>query len=296
MGYFGKDRCALMLTRRDHLAAAVVSGRRRSRRSRSAASTCCTACARKQESHVLREHDRQRDRRSRSARGSASTIDTDRDAAATKSELRLPVQDNQYDIIFLMERARRIGYDLFVEGEAQNGGRRARCSISARRATCARSPIGLTYGRSLIEFQPELTTANQVGKVTVRGWDRSRRRRSSTTATRGEIATKGVGAKGGQAAIDKSFRPAQEIIADQARSRARRKPRRWPTRPSSGIAKDMVKGTGSVVGLPDLRAGSVLQIDGLRRRASAAATSSRRPPTRSATAATPRSSSAAARN
>ena len=28
-------------------------------------------------------------------------------------------------------------------------------------------------------------------------------------------------------------------------------------------AKDMVKGSGSAVGLPDLRAGSVVQIDGL---------------------------------
>ena len=33
-----------------------------------------------------------------------------------------------------------------------------------------------------------------------------------------------------------------------------------------GIAKDMVKGTGSVPGLPDIRAGTVLLIDGLGKR------------------------------
>ena len=33
-----------------------------------------------------------------------------------------------------------------------------------------------------------------------------------------------------------------------------------------GIAKDMLKGSGSVVGLPDLRAGGIVEIDGMGQR------------------------------
>ncbi len=80
-------------------------------------------------------------------------------------------QDNQYDIIFLMERARRNGYDLFVQEEGANGkASKARLyfgpSDRVRQVT-----YEIKYGLSLIDFQPTLTTANQVGQVTVRGWD-----------------------------------------------------------------------------------------------------------------------------
>ena len=38
-----------------------------------------------------------------------------RQAATDEPRFNYLIQDNQYDIIFLMERARRIGYDLVVE-------------------------------------------------------------------------------------------------------------------------------------------------------------------------------------
>ena len=40
---------------------------------------------------------------------------------------------------------------------------------------CGTSTFELAWGRSLIEFKPTLTTANQIQSVTVRGWDRTRK-------------------------------------------------------------------------------------------------------------------------
>ncbi|MFO7664330.1 MAG: hypothetical protein R6X18_17295, partial [Chloroflexota bacterium] len=89
-------------------------------------------------------------------------VDTDETAEQTETIYQYLFQDNKYDIIFLMERAHRIGYDLFVEEEGKNGRSGASRlyfgpSVNVRRVT-----YRLTYGRSLIQFQPNLTTANQV--------------------------------------------------------------------------------------------------------------------------------------
>jgi uncharacterized protein len=169
------------------------------------------------------------------------------------------IQDNQYDIIFLMERARRIGYDLFIE-EPPNGGKSI---LKFKRSTSIKSlTYKLSFGKSLIEFQPELTTNDQVGKVTVRGWDSVQKKKIEYTATRDQIATKGVGAKGGQQDIDKSFKDKVEVVATKP-VESEAEAQQLATQILEGIAKDMVKGTGSTVGLPDLHAGTVLEIDGL---------------------------------
>ncbi|HKQ04333.1 MAG TPA: hypothetical protein VJ464_04320 [Blastocatellia bacterium] len=174
-------------------------------------------------------------------------------------------QDNQYDIIFLMERARRIGYELVAEEQGQNGQAAETVLKFAPSLNTRKLTYRLSYGRSLIEFKPDLTTANQVGEVTVRGWDSLNKKKIEYTAKRSEIVTKGVGAEGNQSAIEQSFNQRKEIIATKPiESEAEAKTLAVQT--LEKIAKDMVKGSGSTVGLPDLRAGNVVEIDGLGKR------------------------------
>lgn len=171
-------------------------------------------------------------------------------------------QDNQYDIIFLMERARRIGYDLYVEEQQQNGQATQSILHFERSVDIKRVTYKLSYGRSLIEFKPDLTTANQVSEVTVRGWDPVNKKKIEVTAKRSDLAIKGVGSAGNQAVIDQSFTQKKEIVATKPiESEAEAKI--MATQTLESIAKDMLKGSGSIVGLPDLRAGSIVEIDGL---------------------------------
>jgi phage protein D len=190
------------------------------------------------------------------------SVRTDARAAAAEERYKYLFQDNQYDIIFLMERARRLGYDLFVEETDQSGNPPQRSLYFGPSVDVRKVAYDLKYGRDLNEFQPELTTARQVAEVTVRGWDPVHKQKIEYTAKRDEIKTKGVGDKGGQPAIDQSFSERQEIVAtvpiytqQEAKTMAVQRLER--------IAKDMVKGSGSTVGLPDLRAGSVLMLSGL---------------------------------
>lgn len=186
-------------------------------------------------------------------------VRTDQTAESNEERFSYLFQDNRYDILFLWERARSQGYELFVEEDSEGGGSRLYFgpSVNVREVT-----YRLTFGRSLIQFQPNLTTANQVGEVTVRGWDNQHKRKIEYTARRNEIRTRGVGDDGGEAVIEQSFNQRREVIADRP-ILSEQEARTLAIETLERISKDMVKGSGSTVGLPDLRAGSVVEIDGL---------------------------------
>src|SRR5262249_17343416 len=166
------------------------------------------------------------------------------------------------------------GYDLFVqEGASGQSALYFGPSVNVRRITYeliyGHKPAGrpAAHGSDrtqgfLIQFQPNLTTANQVGEVTVRGWDAVHKQKIEYTAKRSEIRTRGVGASGGQASIDRAFSQRQEVVATKP-IHSKQEARTLAIETLERIAKDMVKGSGSTVGLPDLRAGSIVFIEGL---------------------------------
>jgi phage protein D len=123
----------------------------------------------------------------------------------------------------------------------------------------------LTYGRSLIEFQPTLTTVNQVNEVVVRGWDNINKVKIEGTATRAQITTRGVGDRGGQQAIEQSFKQRKEVIANKPVN-SQKEAETLARETLEHIAKEMVNASGSTVGLPDLRAGCMVEIDGVGER------------------------------
>ncbi len=192
-------------------------------------------------------------------------IKTDAQAEAEEEPYDYLFQNNQYDIIFLMERARRIGYDLFVVEQGENGTAGVSSIYFGPSVHVKRPTYELKYGLSLLEFQPTLTTANQVGEVTVRGWDKVKKKPIEATAKRSQLDTKGVGAAGNQQAIEQAFNQRQEIIANKPIGSVG-EAKRLARETLENIAKDMVKATSSTIGLPDLRAGSVVMMAGVGKR------------------------------
>ena len=100
------------------------------------------------------------------------------DPAARQKEPRLPyvAQQNQFDIDFLVMRARERGYVVFVMEEDKRRKKPRRLyfgpSQGGRGVVLREVIFELEWGRSLVEFKPTLTTANQVRSVSVRGWNR----------------------------------------------------------------------------------------------------------------------------
>jgi uncharacterized protein len=208
-------------------------------------------------------------------------VKTDQKAEKAETKYEYVFQDNQYDIIFLMERARRVGYDLWVSEKTINGkteselnfGPSNNIKAATHQLSFARYRINPGQSDSertasiaklfpLIDFKPELSTAQQVSEVTVMGWNPKTKEPISQTAKRDEIKTKGVGAKGGQAAIEKSFSERKEIITDKPVS-TDAEAKKLALASLDMIAKEMVKGNGATIGIPDLRAGGVVEMDGM---------------------------------
>ena len=170
-------------------------------------------------------------------------------------------QDNRYDIVFLLERARQNGYELFITESDKDGSVLFFGISEAPRVTAYK----LNYGSSLIQFQPNLTTARQVSKVTVRGWDAKNKKPITATVSRSQLDTRSAKDPIDQAMIAKAVEDREEVITDQP-VHSEQEAKQIAKRTLEHIAKDTVTASGSTVGLPDLRAGSILEISGLGRR------------------------------
>lgn len=190
-------------------------------------------------------------------------IDIDLEALKREEPIRYIAQDNQYDIDFLLSLARRVGYDLL---EVKRTKTEPEHLLFAPSKLAVR-PLDyrLTWGETLIDFKPRLTTARQFNKVTVRGWDRRRKQPIKVTVDLQDREVKKInpdlhrlveGADGRQEFVvdepvfteRQAYDRARAILLDQL--------------------KQMVTADGTTVGLPDLRAGSKLFIDGLGERLS----------------------------
>jgi len=162
---------------------------------------------------------------------------------------------NEYPIVFLMERARHNGYDIFVE-EGDDGVTQLHFHPPDRRRPPA---YDLVWGGSLISFKPTLKTKEQVSKVKVRGWDPAAKEAFEEEATWDDLDNRGLLELAELSAADSALAGSEIVIADQpvfTRTEAKQKAKDHLTR----LANDLVSGSGATVGLPELRAGSTVLI------------------------------------
>lgn len=151
----------------------------------------------------------------------------------TGTTRRKVFQETQSDYRFLKELADRNGFELFADRE----------TLYFRAPRDDRSPeITLQYGDSLVSFSPELNEADQVQTVEVRHWDPSAKREIVGSAERDA----GTGTKVLRVPVDsrdEAEETAQAVL--------------------SQLSEERIQGTGESVGLPELRAGTTLRLEGL---------------------------------
>lgn len=168
--------------------------------------------------------------------------------------------DTQYDIVFLMQRARRHGYEVVLLVDPESG---------RQFIQFGRTGIGpdvpsyrLEWGKSLISFRPTLSTARQISEVVVRGWDRRTNRLIEEHASWQDVYRQGNPERDRVQQVAQAFQNRREIITNRpVHTRAEAK----------SLARDMLRNqfnqmvtaSGSTVGLPDLRAGRTVVIAGL---------------------------------
>jgi phage protein D len=166
----------------------------------------------------------------------------------------------QYDIVFLLELARRNGYEMYLEDEA------ATPTLFFGLTDNPDAPTyQLEWGKSLISFRPTLTTAAQVGNVEVWGWDRTANKPITGKYSLQQLWKDDKKSQSEIARLNqiaKAYANRTEVVTDKpvfkksdaddlAQSILRNKNNR------------MIVASGATVGLPDLRSGCAIQILGL---------------------------------
>lgn len=180
-------------------------------------------------------------------------------AAATKVE----VEGTLYDEI--ATRAKRYGLSMMTEPPGPAGGDPV--LVLGRPALAKVTPVvDLEWGRTLISFTPALSAAGQVSEVVVRAADpeaEGDERQIEVIRTWSDVGLdpSAIG-PAGTAGLETAARGIQQIIKpDDVRTRADAE--RAGDDRLRELAADLVKGSGSSIGLPQLRAGQVVTLKGL---------------------------------
>lgn len=170
-------------------------------------------------------------------------------------------QKTQTDMDFLLERARRIGFELQVDGKLLHF-RKPGTSKGSRYTLVWGAPkhdIDLGgKAMPLLRLNLALNTADQLSKVVVTYTNPENSQPAKAEAGPSE-ADRGLGGSemGAQALGKEAIRqvPAQVETEQEAKELARAL--------FNQVARRFVTGDGATVGLPDLRAGAVVALEGL---------------------------------
>jgi phage protein D len=182
----------------------------------------------------------------------ASNLGLTGETEDTSQTIDYVLQHNQTDAEFLRSRARRIGYEVFVEGTKL---------VYRKRKHQEQKAAGVSRQDGL-ELHLRLSTMHQVSDVEVRGWDVlgkkaiiGKAHSSDETAKMGgqtgglQLATEAFGRATAAGVLDA---PSNQAEADQLAKAALQQK-----------ALSYVTAEGRCIGRTDLRAGVVAQIDGL---------------------------------
>ncbi len=168
-------------------------------------------------------------------------------------------QNNLSNLDFLLERAQAIGYELSVDKK----------KLNFRKSAETASPVAeLSFGeneRTLREFNPRLSTAFQLTNVEARYWDTKSKKEVVSSAKVGDETTSMEGKNSGPSVSDSIFGEAKIIIGNldmtsqaEAENIAKAK--------YNQHALNYISGEGLSIGTPEIKAGTVVKLNGLGER------------------------------
>jgi hypothetical protein len=116
-----------------------------------------------------------------------------------------------------------------------------------------------------MSFSPEINIAEQVTEVKVIGWDPASKKEIIGKATKGQEESRGKGAQSGSEMAGKVYKdPVVEEVRKPVYSQAEAD--RLAKAILSRISEGLVKGTGECIGVPLLKPGLTISLEGLGKR------------------------------
>lgn len=172
---------------------------------------------------------------------------------ATSEVHQYVYQNNQSDMAFLFERARRINYEVYIDNK--NLYFRKPQSTGAKVLTFKR-------GENLKNFAARLTGSGQVSQVIVRGWDPRSKKEIIGKAKSGDEHTTLGGKESATKLSETAFGQTETVVVDrpihsQAEADALARAR------FNELSMSFISAEGGCLGTPELRAGKVVEILGV---------------------------------
>ncbi|GIE35157.1 type IV secretion protein Rhs [Actinoplanes italicus] len=162
------------------------------------------------------------------------------------------VQRHVTNLEFLEALAAANGFRIWVEDR----------TLHFRRDRPAGSTIELAWGKTLESFSPRLSIAGVVESVEVRGWNPAQRQSFSARATRSagrRLST------GGRREVGRGAGRKSELVVVHAPVSSADEARTLAEQILRDQSENLVTGSGTSVGHPDVRVGSPLRLTGLGR-------------------------------
>ncbi len=160
--------------------------------------------------------------------------------------------NNQYPIVFLLQLARRNGYDVFITADSDDN---EVLYFGPSRQVTDRT-YKLDWGKSLTALKAAVSTTRQVKKLTVLGWDRAKKEPIRGEATIEEhldpktsLTVRSLALANGREEV-----VTDHVVADKAAADLKAK------KLLNHIASTLIQIEATTVGLPDLRAGRTVEI------------------------------------
>jgi uncharacterized protein len=182
-------------------------------------------------------------------------IATNDQAAAAESPIDYVAQKNQYDVDFLLQLAHGQSYTLEADEDTQElrfGPTQSSISTNYQ----------LDWGKGLMSFKPTLTTANQFKSVTVRGWDRQTQKPIEAKIDQTDPRVKKLNSNLASLVPDRQDQKVDLPVFTKAEADQK------ALAIMLDRSKQMVTAHGKTVGLPKLRAGTLVNIQGIGSRLS----------------------------
>ncbi len=183
----------------------------------------------------------------------ASEISLTPEVEGTETTYPYIFQNNQSNYDFLLERAKRIGYEILADDR----------KFIFRKSKESESPdITLEYGKDFQAFSVQIRTLTEGSNVEFRGWDVKNKKEITSSISKGSEKTKMAGKESGFEITENVFNTSTVAIVhdmvtdpDEAENIAKAR--------FNLMLKEFITGKGNCIGNPAIRAGKTIEIKGL---------------------------------
>jgi len=173
------------------------------------------------------------------------------DGDKTSPEHAVVPQNNLDNISFLLERAKRINYEVFARNDTL---------LFRRPRETKDAELALEWGTSLISFAPSLTLSRQISKVTVRFWDKKEGALVEKTVDRSKLASAVDKGKNAGQVLEEALGEAKEEVITREGITSEQDAQALAESVLLRSSYAFVTGTAQTVGLPKLRAGTTVEL------------------------------------